>query len=192
MKKWMMMLCCVLFIAPGVSAQIQAGDQFIVLGGGYGLGTLTDNDLTLDGGMLGLSIEHRQAGRKWSFATSFGYTRLDNSEDTVGQSRRTVTSWPLALGAKWWLGESKVQGYLGAQLAVYFSSVETTIAGSNDSYTSFATSGWGLVVPVGVTLSVSPKSFINAGYRLNWLWSNDILKDDILHMFVVGLGFKLH
>ena len=50
----------------------------------------------------------------------------------------------------------------------------------------------GMQIPLGVVLNVSPKVFINAGYTLNWLWSNDALTNDMMHSFVAGLGFKLN
>lgn len=182
-------LVCVL----PASAQVTMGDQIITIGGGYSYGTLKNfDDQTVDGGMLGITLDQVGNSKPISFAVSFGYSRVDMVEDTGQVIRRSVVTWPLGAGARAWLGQSKVQGYAGALIAVYFSSMTVTNESIGESYTAFATSGWGMQIPLGVVLNLSPKVFINAGYTLNWLWSNDALANDMMHSFVAGLGFKLN
>jgi hypothetical protein len=177
----------------GAQAQFLGGEQYLTLGGGYAFGTLASSGKSIDGGCVGLNLDHRGSPTSpWSLAVTFGYSELDETaEDTAGLVHRTVTSWPLGLGAKAWFGESKMQGYVGGILTVYFSSLKTTTEGASDSYTAFSTSGWGLNVPIGVAYNISERTFITVGYVLNWLWEVDNVENDMIHTVTAGLGFQL-
>ena len=58
-------------------------------------------------------------------------------------------------------------------------------------YAKWFMSGWGMGVPIGVTLFLGDTVFINGQYILNWKWSNEAFESDILHTGYLGIGFKL-
>jgi hypothetical protein len=74
---------------------------------------------------------------------------------------------------------------------VYFSSLNVTTEAASESYTALSTSGWGLGIPLGVAFNVSEKVYINAGYTLHWLWDNQALDNDLIHVVGAGLGIQL-
>ncbi len=100
-------------------------------------------------------------------------------------------SWPIYLGAKGYLGQGAFQGHLGAALGLYFTTVETAVTQTGEEYTRWGSSGWGLGVPLGITVSMGDTVFINAEYFLNWMWSNEAFDNDLLYTFLLGFGFNL-
>jgi hypothetical protein len=94
------------------------------------------------------------------------------------------------VGGKYWLGKSKIQGYLGAAIGVYFTWLDRQNVATGESFSSVEKTGFGLGVPIGGTFSIGETVFINANYTLNWLWENELLKNDLLHSFNLGLGYK--
>ena len=89
------------------------------------------------------------------------------------------------------MGKSKLQGYVGTALGIYFNWLQRENAISGQSNSSVAQADFGLGVPVGGTFSIGESVFINANYTLNWLWENDLFENNLLHAFNVGVGFKL-
>ena len=192
MKKLLTIACIVIAGYSAASAQFVAGEQYLTLSGGYAFGSLKAGGKSIDGGGVNLSFDDRNFGSKpVSLAITFGYAQLEEEPDSVGLAQRTVSTWPLGVGAKAWLGESKVQGYVGTLLTVYFSSLKSSTEATSESYTVATKSGWGLAVPAGVALNISERAFLRVGYELNWLWSNEFVESSLVHMFVAGVGLQI-
>jgi hypothetical protein len=183
----------VTLLAAGTAvAQIGQGDGLLTLNGGYVLGSSAATDQTIDGGMISLTFEKLDSPSPISFGFNIGYASASGDSGS-GTSRveTSTNSVPVYAGAKFWLGKSKIQGYLGVAIGMYFSWLNSEIVATGESFSSVEKTGFGLGVPIGGTFSIGETVFINANYTLNWLWDNELLKDDLLHSFNLGLGFKL-
>ena len=106
--------------------------------------------------------------------------------------RATTNSIPFYLSGKYWLGQSKVQGFIGAGLGTYFTWATKEVDLTGESVSHFDEDpGLGLVSPIGLSWSISESMLLTGNYTFNWLWSNELLKNDALHAFRLGLGFNL-
>ena len=81
-----------------------------------------------------------------------------------------------------------MQAYLGVAFGVYFTDLEESNL-TEDTFSSKSTLGFGLGVPLGLTLPLGESLLFNMNYTLNWLWSNDAFENNILHSVNAGLGF---
>jgi hypothetical protein len=173
-------------------AQVTPGDELLILNAGYLTGTSAATDSTVDGAALTLTYEKLDWDKPLSFGFSIGYGTAQGDSgrgaDRVEFSTNTV---PFYMGGKYWLGKNKIQGYVGVAIGVYFSWLNAQHVDTGESYSSVGTTGLGLGVPLGGALSIGKSVFVNANYTLNWLWENDLFKDDLLHSFNVGIGLKL-
>lgn len=181
------------FVTAGTAAaQIGQGDGLLVFNGGYVTGSSAISGENIDGGIISFAYEKLDWSSPFSFGFSIAYTSVDGDSGSGSNRVRTsANSVPMYFGGKYWLGKSKVQGYLGVALGLYFSWLDKEYVETGDSYSSIETTGMGLGIPIGGTFSIGKTVFINANYTLNWLWDNEILKDDLLHAFNLGIGFKL-
>lgn len=191
MRTWVAISLCIMFAAPAL-AQVSEGDKFLILGGGYATGQIKSTGETVEGAGFGLSIEQRGIGHKFSLAATFGYMRLDPKSNDTAVSKQYATSFPLFVGFKFWLSESKIQPFAGLLVGVHFAQLNRVSVVSGESYPEVSTSGYGMNIPLGVALSVSDEMFINIGYTFNWLWDSGVFKDDMLHFVNAGLGFELN
>jgi len=191
MSKWLPLVVAIALAAPA-AAQVLEGDQILILGGGYSRANIKTTGEAVDGGGIGLSMEQRGIGHNFSLAATFGYMRLDPKSNDTAVSKQYVTSFPLFVGFKFWLSDSKIQPFAGALFGVHFAQLNRVSIVSGESYPEVSTSGYGMNVPVGLAISVSDEMFINIGYTLNWLWDSGVFKDDLLHFVNVGLGFQLN
>jgi outer membrane protein W len=196
MRRSGLVLAAVLLLvgAGAVHAQVEPGDAVMTVNLGYAVSNFAGTDITVDGGQISLAYEKLDWGKPASFGFAIAYMSLQGEDDVTPVSNRTRTSiqsLPLYLGGKYWLGQSKIQGYLGVALGVYFSWLEITLAQTGEEVSRSSATDFGIAVPLGGTLSISQSMFINANYTLNWLWDSRFLKDDLLHTFNVGLGWKL-
>lgn len=190
MAKIILAVTVILLVAGPAAAQITTGDGLITVNGGYVAGNAEINDQSIDGVVINVTYEKLDWQRPVSFGFNLGYSTIsfEDTEDDELVSRE-IRTFPMYIGGKGWLGKGRVQGYLGAGLGLYFSSLRTTIG--NTSETTVSSTGFGLGIPVGGTFSISKGVYINLNYTLNWLWSSAYFKNDILHAVNVGLGFNL-
>jgi hypothetical protein len=177
-------------LAGVATAQITPGDGLIIVNGGYSTGQVDVTDETIDGIIISATYEKLDWRKPISFGFNIGYSSMtfDTVEGTETVNRE-VRTFPMYVGGKGYLGKGRIQGYAGGALGLYFSSLKTTVPGVFE--TTVSTTGFGLGVPIGGVLSISKGVFINLNYTLNWLWSNEFIKNDLLHTFNVGIGFNL-
>jgi outer membrane protein W len=180
-----------LLVAATAVAQIGPGDGLLTLNGGYVTASSAATDQTIDGGMMSLTFEKLDWANPVSLAFNIGYATA-SGDSGAGTSRveTSTNSVPVYVGGKYWLGKSKIQGYLGAAIGVYFTWLDRQNVATGESFSSVEKTGFGLGVPIGGTFSIGETVFINANYTLNWLWENELLKNDLLHSFNLGLGYK--
>jgi hypothetical protein len=190
MRVFLFAALAISLMAGTAAAQVSPGDGVIIVNGGYMAGKAEVTDESIDGVVISFAYEKLDWQRPVSFGFNLGYSAMsfENTENSENVSRE-IRTFPMYVGGKGWLGKGRIQGYLGAALGLYFSSLRTTRANSSESTVS--STGFGMGIPVGGTLSISKGVFINVNYTLNWLWSNQYVKNDILHVVNVGLGFNL-
>jgi hypothetical protein len=182
-----------LFFAGIATAGIGPGDNVISFKIGYATGKAAVSGVTVDGPVFAFNYEKMAWDKPVAFLLSIGFSEVSKEESGSGSTTRPTTrqieTWPIYLGAKGYLGQGAFQGHLGATLGLYYSTVETTVTRTGEEYASWGASGWGLGVPLGVTALIGDTVFINAEYFLNWMWSNDAFDNDLLHTFLLGVGF---
>ncbi len=193
MAKTLVLVISMTLLAAGTAvAQVGQGDGLLILNGGYVTAASAATDQTIDGGMISLTYEMRDWANPVSFGFNIGYASASGDIGSGDSRVETSThSIPFYFGGKYWMGKSKVQGYLGAAFGIYFSRLSREIVATGESFSSIEKTGLGLGVPIGGAFSIGETVFINANYTLNWLWENELLEDDLLHSFNLGLGFKL-
>jgi hypothetical protein len=178
------------------TAQVTPGDARMTLGGGVSWGTpKIGEEKVMEGPSVFFSYEDLEWGRPVGFLFSVGYGVLDDKVDeTADVISRSITTIPIYFGVRTWIGQGALQGNLGAVLGAHINTLETTVQSdpqSQPSSTKFRDSGWGLGVPVGLALSLSPNMHVGGYFTLNWLWNNDLFKDDLYYTATLGIGFKI-
>ena len=177
--------------AESATAQVVPGDALITVTGGYAFGKSAFEGKTVDGGSVAFSFDKLGYDRPLSVLFAFAFSSLDSDEQEANRRvKRSIWSVPFFLGAKYWFGEGKVQGYAGAALGVYFSTLNTTIIETDETYSSVVSNGWGLGVPLGLSAAVSSDVLLTGGFSLNWLWENEFFENDLLYSVNLGLTFK--
>lgn len=184
----------ILLVCAGVShAQVKQGDSVMWVNGGYAMGTSVITQESMDGASLMFAYEKRDWGQPVSMGFGIGYGELEENTDSLSVStHRTYASVPMYFGAKYWLGKGKGQGYVGLMLGLYFSEMKSTVTreGGSTVTSTFGNNGAGLSIPAGAALTLSDSVLLNVNYTFNWLFDNDFLENDMLHVFNLGLGFR--
>ena len=185
-------IVAILSLSSGsAAAQVVSGDGLFTATGGYGFGTSSATGDDVDGGSVTFGFEKLGRSRPLSFVWSFGYSSLSSEEQQANQViKRSTSTWPFYFGGKYWIGQGKVQGYAGAALGVYFSTLSTTVIETSETYASVQTSGLGLGVPLGLSVALSEKVLLVGGVALNWMWGNEFFDNDMLYSVNVGLAFR--
>jgi hypothetical protein len=193
LAKTLVVAMSVTLLAAGTAVgQIGQGEGLLTFNGGYVTASSAVTDRTIDGGVISVTFERLDWKSPFSVGFNIGYASASGDSGSGNSRVETSTnSIPVYVGGKYWLGKSKIQGYLGAAIGVYFSWLDREVVATGESFSSIEKTGFGLGVPAGGTFSIGETVFINANYTLNWLWDNELLKDDLLHSFNLGLGFKL-
>jgi hypothetical protein len=165
-------------------------ESTIWLNGGVAVAKSDSSGQRVNGPYLNLGYEMMDNDKPISVGFNFGYLRVQDwptaHRDTM--TKRTISSAPLLLGGKYWLGKKAVQGYFGLALGVYITSTKTEFA-TRPSNTAVQT-GFGVGIPVGATVSLGTRFALNFNYTLNWLWSENHLQNDLAHAFNAGVGFR--
>jgi hypothetical protein len=174
---------------------VKSGDSVLFVNAGYANGKSSISGDNIDGSVV--SIEFQKMGFSSSVSAGFlvGYGEIQQNvaEDSTRRDYM-ISTIPVLLGSKLWLGEGLLQGYAGLNIGAYFGQLESTlsstaVAGAGD-LTTETTVGWGLGVPLGVAVSLGDAIVLNANYTLNWFWENEFLEDELMNTVSVGLGFK--
>jgi hypothetical protein len=188
----MITLLSVLLFTGSALANITPGDGLLIFNAGYANGKSATTGDNVDGNIISLTYERLDWGKAASFGFNIGYSSLAQ-ETTEGSDpvNRTITTWPFYFGGKGYVGQGALQPYLGVALGIFFSTLKTSVGESGDDFTSVTRTGWGMAVPVGLTLAIGKTLFLNGNYTLNWLWSNNYFENDIMHVVNVGLGINL-
>ncbi len=191
MRKAIVVAGLVCLLAGPAAAQVEAGDGLVWFNGGAALGKGAKYGETINGVVVSFAYEKREWDAPTSVGISIGYAEIDDEvpsgNDNINYSIRTI---PFYLGGKYWFGQSRLQGYAGLALGIYLGTQrESTVGTPTDDWNASAT-GFGLGVPVGAAISLSDSVLLNVNYTFNWLWGNDFLKNDALHTFSIGIGFK--
>ena len=186
-----------LLLAGVATAQVGPGDDVISFNIGYAKGKAAVTGTTVDGPVFAFNYENLAWDKPVAFLFSIGWSEVSTQESgssiTGGTKSFTkqIETWPIYLGAKGYLGQGAFQGHLGASLGLFFSTVETAVTRTGEEYARWGASGWGLGVPLGITVFMGDTVFINAEYFLNWMWSNEAFDNDLLHTVLLGVGFNL-
>ena len=187
----------VLLLAGVATAGIEPGDDLISFNIGYATGKAAVSGSTVEGPVFAFNYENLAWDKPVAFFFSAGWSEVTKEESGTGpvsgtdSLTRQIETWPIYLGAKWYLGQGTFQGHLGASLGLYFSTVETAVTHTGEEYAKWSAAGWGMGVPLGITVSMGDTAFINAEYFLNWMWNNDAFDNDLLHTVLLGVGFNL-
>ena len=186
------LVMAVLASAGSATAQVAPSDRLFSVVGGYASGKSALTGSTIDGGGVLFTFETLQGVRPVSILFSFGYSSLSSDEQDPNQRVKSSTSTvPIYLGTKYWVGKGKVQGYVGAAVGIYFSTANTTVISTDETFTSFQTSGAGLGVPLGLSAALTEGVLLTGGVSLNWMWGNEFFENDLLYSANLGLVFKM-
>jgi hypothetical protein len=178
----------------------------MILNVGYATGTSAVTGDNIDGGAMSLDFQKLGWESPWSGGFSIGYGKVNQTlsevnaaGDTSTTTDNTISTVPVYLGGKYWLGgaEKRFQGYIGLAFGMYFSQLQTNVSSNigvqdqpvSGGFTSETALGFGLGVPVGIAVSLGDSILLTANYTLNWLWENEFLENDILNTVSLGLGF---
>ena len=197
MLRLTLVLMSLLLLTGVATAGIEPGDQLISFNIGYATAEAAVSGSTLEGPVFAFNYESLAGNKPVSFFFSTGWSEVSKEEGESGSISgsdsltREIETWPIYVGGKYYIGQGNFQGHLGASLGLYFSTVEIAVTQTGTEYAKWGSSGWGMGVPLGVTLSMGDTAFINADYFLNWMWSNDAFDSDLMHTFLLGIGFNL-
>lgn len=191
MLRSILVIALVMCLASSVSANIKPGDGLLTVNGGWIQGELVDTDKKLEGNILSVTFEKLDWGKMASFGFNIGYSEIvgetGQEASTINHKVKTV---PMYLGGKAYLAKGGLQPYVGLGLGIYFSTLETTDAATGELLAQWSETGFGLGVPIGLTLSLGKTLFLNGNYTLWWLWSSEAIQGNILNSVNVGLGFN--
>lgn len=182
----------ILLVPAGAANATIGNNDLLVTGTGAYVLASSEQSETIDGAAFALTIEQLGSGSPVSFGLIFTYASVDwESNDAGNVLKQSVKSYPIYLVGKYWLGEGKLQGYVGGAFGVYFSRLEVTAVSSGNQYSSENSSGTGLSIPVGAALNISKNAAITLSYSLNFLFDNDYLKNGIVNSFGIGLALNV-
>jgi hypothetical protein len=185
-------MAVLLLVASGASAAgLGPGDSILWLHGGAVAGTSEFSGERINGPYFGIGYEERDPEKPISVGFTFGYLTVKDvgvaHPDTM--TGRDISSAPLYLGGRGWLGKGAIQGYGGLSLGVYITTTKTNFA-TKPSDTVVQT-GFGMGVPVGLTIALGKTFALDFNYTLNWLWSDNAIQDNIVHSLSGGIGIKI-
>jgi hypothetical protein len=185
-------LTALVLCSPAVAtAGIESGNSSLIFNAGYMRGSLAAPGETADGNIVNITLEKVGAPGRTAGFFSIGYGKISKDADSSsGLITRSVETIPICIGAKGCFGPGDFQAHLGLAFGTYFSTVVSSGKLSGEDWTSWSTSGFGMGIPVGVTFCLGETLFLNGEYVLNWTWTNESLENDLLHAFVIGLGFR--
>jgi len=181
-------VCVLLTALPAVAQE----DVFIPMDGGLvtlGVGWTTAENEATSKDADGLSYEFTADWVTLRPRISIGVAIASmNQHEETGDYRNNLSTVPVYLTAKYWLGKAggRVYGYVGVCLGGYNTTVET-LGLTNDDYKRDRTSGFAMAVPVGAAVFVSKRVFFTAGYQFNW-FDQSFYQDDVAHLFLFGAG----
>lgn len=186
------LVAVLLLVAGGASAaDLGPGDSVLWLQGGGVAGKSEFSGKRINGPRFSIGYEQRDPDKPISVGFNFGYLAVKDEgvahPDTM--RGRDISSAPLYLGGKGWLGKGRIQGYGGLSLGVYITTTKTKFA-TKPSNTVVQT-GFGLGVPIGFTISLGKSFALNFNYTLDWLWSDNAIRDNIVHSLNGGIGIKI-
>jgi hypothetical protein len=186
-------VAALLLSAGGASAAgIGPDDSMLWLNGGAVAGNSEYSGARINGPHLSIGYEQMDPEKPFSVGFNFGYLTVKDEgvahPDTM--TGRDISSAPLYLGGKGWLGKGTFQGYGGLALGVYITTTKTNFA-TKPSDTVVRT-GFGMGVPIGFTISLGKMFALDFNYTLNWLWSNNAIQDNIVHSLNGGIGIKIN
>jgi len=197
MFRFTLVLVGLLVLTGVATAGIAPGDKLISFNIGYASAEAAVSGSTVEGPVFAFNYESLAGDRPVSFFFSTGWSEVSKEESGSGAGSgtdsftRQIDTWPIYLGGKYYIGQGSFQGHLGASLGLYFSTVETSVTQTGSEYAKWSSSGWGMGVPLGITLSMGDTVFIIADYFLNWMWGNDAFDSDLMHTALLGIGFNL-
>jgi len=188
-----LLLALILCIPGAAKAQIEFGNSNLIFNAGWLSGTLAGSGESASGNIVSITYENVGApgGSAGFFSVGYGEISADQIDSITSDTiTRSVTTIPVYLGGKKYFGTSKLQFHVGVSFGIYFSTLTTSDKITGEDYSSWSTTGFGMGFPIGLTLTLGKTLFVNGEYVLNWTWSNEALKSDILNAVVVGLGFR--
>ena len=191
MMRTLIVLTALIVIAAPAVAGVESGDVLLTGNVSYVFGTTDVTDESVDGTGFGFMIEQLAGDANFSFGFAMAYASKSDETIQLNETiRRTITTWPIYFGCKYWHGNGDFQLYIGAFLGAYFSTLETTNVTTGEPSSKISIDGAGLGVPVGFAFSFTRRFFLNTNYTLNWLWDDTFLKNNILSAVNVGLGIN--
>ncbi|UCH84501.1 MAG: outer membrane beta-barrel protein [Candidatus Latescibacterota bacterium] len=191
-----LLLLALILLAGSANAAMKPGSSAFFANLNYAIGKLAETSDNVDGGFVGLEYQKMDWTYPVSFGFSIGYGEINQDEEAdSSRTSYSMSSVPVYLGGKYWFGEDKVQGFLGVAFGMYFSTLTLSVAdkyegGDEWSHNSETATNFGLGFPLGVSVSIGDTVMLTASYKLNWLWGNPFLDNNLLHAFGVGVGFS--
>ena len=181
-----------LFAGEASAAGFGPGESMLWLNGGGVLGTSEYSGARINGPHLSIGYEQMDPEKPISVGFNFGYLTVKDEgvahPDTM--TGRDINSAPLYLGGRGWLGKGTFQGYGGLALGVYITTTKTHFATKPTA--TVVQTGFGMGVPLGLTISLSKTFALNFNYTLNWLWSDNAIQDNIIHSLNGGIGIRIN
>jgi len=161
----------------------------ISIGPSYFGGELRETGDFVDGTAISIALDVVHPIKPISFfiGLSWGQMTTEDAEET-SRVERSLRTWPTFIGGRLWLGPPNIKLFFGAAVGIWFASLDTVVDGATVSKQS--DEGFGLMVPVGISLEITRGTNLNAGYSLNVLADDTFLEDNLLHTVTVSLGFS--
>jgi len=188
-KSFVGVFVAVILIAGSAAAEIGPGMAMFSMSVAYQTAKLQATGDNADGGSFNLGLDIFDRDKPISFWLALGWGQMTTQNQTqAGQVKRTIRTFPVFIGAKYWFGGGNTKAYLGAALGAWFATQDINIDGKD-----FGTEngeGGALSIPVGVAFSLSQGANINVGYVLNIMFDNSYIENNLIHAIGVGIGFS--
>jgi hypothetical protein len=183
------LLVLLVVTATTAVAEIGPGRAMISIGGSYFGGKLESTGELVNGTAMNLGLDVVHPVKPISLLVAFSWGQMTRQdEETSGRVERSLQTWPTFIGGRLWLGPRWIKLSFGAAAGVWFSSLDTRIDGVTVNSTS--DEGFGLMFPIGASLSITRGLNLNVGYAANVLLDTTSLENDLLHAVNVSLGFS--
>lgn len=183
-----MLALLVLGTSSPAQAQWERGTSLLTINLGYAGAESQFTGNALNGGTLGVAIEHVVSDNDWSFGALFTYiVAEDVSESTNVAVDRRIHASPIFLTSRFWFGSPKIKGSGGLGFGWHTSSVESTI---NGDYSKQTSTGIALTVLLGVDWFVGEKVFINANVQPIFM-AHALVANDAAYLANLGVGFRI-
>ena len=159
----------------------------VILSGGWVTASPDDSDTSVDGFKVGGQFERVVGDNKGAVGLEISYLGFKETRDLATTK---FHAWPIDVYGKYFLGKSKLQGYLKGLAGVQFftAKAEGTTNGGDATTKDF---GFSVGAGAGANFNVNEKLFLNVDYEFLYL-TNSFYNNGITNAVTLGLGFKIN